>query len=422
MTRRAFQRLLDLLVSLPALLFFVLVLRQDSYLPMKLQDRAEMLAARREFDFVGWTADALWSKTAQFALGEDHYLSPGGQSAVVRTYNTLLDDIQFREYVIARLYADPTVADPTVRTADLRGQLARLRAEQAGQKPLVEAILQEQVGAGLAAQGFTVGGAVMPPVLFHSSALPSMLVISPRASIREEATVQLVPQTTLEEKIALEQKTERTLGVSALVVPIGGLGTYPTMVMESTSLPWVTEAVAHEWTHNYLTLHPLGLRYEESSELRTINETVASLVGKSIAQDVMRRFYGIDLTAQAPASGRLMDTTPAFNFQKEMHATRVETDRLLAAGQLSDAETYMEDRRRVFVEHGYIIRRLNQAYFAFYGAYADTPGERGEDPVGPAVEAYYHQCSSVGAFLRSIAGVTSFPQLQEMVRSGAPCQ
>ncbi len=46
----------------------------------------------------------------------------------------------------------------------------------------------------------------------------------------------------------------------------------------------------------------------------------------------------------------------------------------------------MELRRQVFVDHGYIIRKLNQAYFAFYGAYADSPvSAAGEDPVGEAV-------------------------------------
>ena len=71
-----------------------------------------------------------------------------------------------------------------------------------------------------------------------------------------------------------------------------------------------------------------------------------------------------------------------------MHATRVVVDAMLASGKIDDAENYMEQRRQVFVNNGYFIRRLNQAYFAFYGAYADVPGgAAGEDPVGPAVRA-----------------------------------
>ncbi len=52
-------------------------------------------------------------------------------------------------------------------------------------------------------------------------------------------------------------------------------------------------------------------------------------------------------------------------------------DELLAAGKIEEAEAYMEARRQVFWDNGYAIRKLNQAYFAFYGAYADVPGGRG---------------------------------------------
>ncbi len=60
----------------------------------------------------------------------------------------------------------------------------------------------------------------------------------------------------------------------------------------------------------------------------------------------------------------------------------------LPQGKIDEAETYMEQRRQLFWQNGYLIRKLNQAYFAFHGAYADVPGgAAGEDPVGPAVRA-----------------------------------
>jgi len=61
---------------------------------------------------------------------------------------------------------------------------------------------------------------------------------------------------------------------------------------------------------------------------------------------------------------------------------------------------------------------LNQAFFAFYGTYADSPGERGEDPVGPAVVKLFEQCPTAGAFLRVVSQVTSFAQLQQMASGG----
>jgi hypothetical protein len=96
-----------------------------------------------------------------------------------------------------------------------------------------------------------------------------------------------------------------------------------------------------------------------------------------------------------------------------MAETRRQVDALLAVGKVEEAETYMEARRVFFVENGYLIRKLNQAYFAFYGAYADTPGAAGEDPVGPAVVALRAQSDSLHDFLRRVGSVTSFAELQE---------
>jgi hypothetical protein len=105
-----------------------------------------------------------------------------------------------------------------------------------------------------------------------------------------------------------------------------------------------------------------------------------------------------------------------FNFNAEMHTTRVHVDELLAKGKITEAETYMEQRRQFFFQNGYAIRKLNQAYFAFYGAYADVPGgAAGEDPVGPAVRALRAHSKSLSDFLKTIAEMSSFKQLQAAV-------
>jgi hypothetical protein len=88
-----------------------------------------------------------------------------------------------------------------------------------------------------------------------------------------------------------------------------------------------------------------------------------------------------------------------------MHKTRVETDILLTEGRVDEAEAYMESRRQIFIENGYVLRKLNQAYFAFYGAYADVPGgAAGEDPVGPAVRKFRAQSKTLKEFLDNIHG------------------
>jgi hypothetical protein len=100
-----------------------------------------------------------------------------------------------------------------------------------------------------------------------------------------------------------------------------------------------------------------------------------------------------------------------------MHETRVTVDNLLAEGKIIEAETYMETRRVFFWDHGYLIRKLNQAYFAFYGAYADQPGgAAGEDPVGTAVRALRAHSSSLVDFIHRISWLSSYEQLQQAVQ------
>ena len=102
-----------------------------------------------------------------------------------------------------------------------------------------------------------------------------------------------------------------------------------------------------------------------------------------------------------------------------MRETRVTADQLLAEGKIEEAEQYMEQRRVVFWEHGYQIRKLNQAYFAFYGAYADHPGggAAGSNPVGEAVQALRERSGSLAEFINRISWISSFEQLQKVVQA-----
>jgi hypothetical protein len=125
----------------------------------------------------------------------------------------------------------------------------------------------------------------------------------------------------------------------------------------------------------------------------------------------------LQLASIRPASPNPEGDTPPFDYRAEMHTTRVTADELLAAGKIEEAEAYMESRREIFWENGYAIRKLNQAYFSFYGAYADVPGgAAGEDPVGPAVRALRAQSDSLADFLNRISWMTSFEQLQAAIQ------
>ncbi len=282
----------------------------------------------------------------------------------------------------------------------------------------------------IAEKGLSLAGQPFPPVLYHSTPLPLILIISPRDVIRLDESIALNGDLPIDARVQLEQNVDQALNVSSLVENIGGIGLYPTMVGKSSSLKWLADVISHEWTHNFLTLRPLGINYDTSPELRVMNETVASITGKEIGQAVIERFYPELLppevlepppsTPKPPSSeAQKPDEPPKFDFREEMQITRVTTDQLLAEGKIEQAEYYMETRRQVFWENGYTwLRKINQAYFAFHGAYADEPGGAAgvtEDPVGSAVRLLRSQSASLADFLNRISWMTSFEELQKAV-------
>ena len=401
-----------------------------TYSSVRLQDPLEQVrrfTRANEFDFLTWTVDAAAVKISQASLGDTGYLDPAQGHEVVLEYLRLLQAAEEIDARLAEIYADPALTDAASAAAPIASELDATRQALRRLQPSAEAVLQEQVAVVLADLGLGAGGEIFPPVSFHFSRLPDALIVSPRTVIRQDANIQLDPGLPLEEHLALESGVERALDVSALVVPVGGIGTYPTMVQETTALDWVLETVVHEWVHNYLSLRPLGLNYETTPELRTMNETTASLLGTEIGQQVLRRSYPErtppEVLPAPPAAESAPQAPPepqAFDFRAEMHATRVKVDALLADGRVEEAEAYMEARRQVFYDQGYrFLRRLNQAYFAFYGAYADEPGgAAGEDPVGEAVRALRASSGSPLEFLRRMAWMDSYADLTRVLAEG----
>jgi hypothetical protein len=380
-------------------------------------------AARRftrsvEFDYVSWTLDALSVKLDQAALGTPFYFNETARHQIVVDYLHLMDNILSSENQLNLVYTDPQVHDPAAASLSLQVELNQLYARQRQLAPLAESVLQEQISATLADLGLTTGGQPLPPVLFHITPLPYDLIISPRDKIQQDAAISLVPDLSVEQQVTIENQVDTGLNVSSLVVPVGGIGSYPTMVMRTTALDWLSDTIAHEWTHNWLALRPLGLNYDTSPELRTMNETTASISGHEISVLVLKRYYP-ELAAEFDLQSVSLPLSPApadFNFNTEMHITRVHVDELLAQGRITEAEAYMEQRRQFFWQNGYAIRKLNQAYFAFYGAYADVPGgAAGEDPVGPAVRLLRAQSGTLAVFLKTISQMSSFQQLQATV-------
>lgn len=403
------------------LAFLLVVLGGSTLTPSSLTNQIETLIRPITFDFGTWTLDAIGEKLAGWGFSFQRFLTDDQQSELVRDYLAQVAEVQSLNAQLVLIYADPAIADPDAASQGLQTALAEAETAMHKLAPLAESILESQLMSVVQQIGLETIGQPFPPSLFQSSEIPNALVVSPRDQIEQLLNISLEAGLAADEEDALENQIYDIYDQSALVVPIGGIGTYPTMVMQTTDIAWLTEVIAHEWTHNYLTLRPLGLNYETTPELRTINETTASLSGKELSRLILEQYYPEAVPQEsAPSEAADQQTEPnpdAFDFRAEMRLTRQETDRLLAEGKVDEAETYLEARRQIFWENGYLIRKLNQAYFAFYGAYNDTPGggAAGEDPVGPAVQAYREQFDSLADFLRAIAWVDSYAALQERV-------
>jgi len=412
-----------------ALAFVVgtLLLGPSTILPGDEHERARGYTRDIEFDYLTWMLDAAAVKASAASTDVSGYLDRAASRIAVSDYLHLTQRIARAEDALNRIYADPALPDKAAATSHIRSTMPVLQRQRKLLAPLAEAVLQAQVAEVLSDMGLGTLGKPLPAVLYHSTDVPDALIVSPRDRIRQSANISIQAGLPIEQLAALERRVEEGMDVSALVVPIGGVGVYPTMIMRTTDRAWLTNTIAHEWTHNYLTLRPLGILYDHTPQLRTMNETTADIVGAEVGAEVLRRYYSGATAATAP--DLLHHTFPAgypdphdvdpppFDFRDAMHTTRVTADALLASGRIVEAEQYMEQRRLLFVENGYFIRRLNQAYFAFYGAYADTPGgPAGQDPVGPAVRALRSRSGSLAEFINRIAWMTSFEQLQQAIR------
>ncbi|HVO43120.1 MAG TPA: hypothetical protein VMT34_10870 [Aggregatilineales bacterium] len=397
-----------------------------------LEDRVVGRARDVLFNYVGWESDALTGKIVQHQAGVAPYLSEADRSRYVHDYLKQVGRLQSIEGQIAGIYGNPAITNPAAASADLRAQRDQIKAQTDSQQPLAESIIESQVASVLRDEGFATLGQVLPPVSAHLTQLPMLLVISPRDQIRFAADVTVI-NLPGDQREALENRIEQDLNVSSLIVPLGGLSLYPSMVMQTYFTPFVFNTVAHEWTHHYLYFFPLGWEYNSSPETRTINETTASLLGDEVSRKVLAKFYQDfpDVLAQIPPpigpttspsaratptptpDPRLDDVQPSFDFSRELNTTRRVVDLYLHFGMVDQAEAYMRAERYVFAANGY-PDRINQAYFAFYGGYlVQSVGASagGTDPIGPAILTVRAHSRSLKDWLETMRTITNRSQL-----------
>lgn len=298
--------------------------------------------------------------------------------------------------------------------------LAELEAKNEVLADAVEAVLEKQIREVLISQGilnpFAASKAVFPPFNFRLEKLPALLVVSPRDRIESMRELTLETGLTIAEKEALEEAVD-LLEVSSLVTEIGGIATYPSLVSSHSSLRSTINIATEEWLHQYLVFKPLGFRYlldvtgiSRNYDIATMNETLAGIVSKEIGALVMAEYY----SGYLPSGIQTADDGLDFNL--EMRKIRQAVDEYLGRGEIEAAEEYMEQKRHYLASEGHYIRKLNQAYFAFHGAYADSPAF--ENPIGLELEQLRAESESLSHFLNTAAAMTSRQDLKIRVAEG----
>ena len=402
----------------------------------------DRVVAGQQFNIVRWEVDALTAKDAHELITPQHGMNDADQVTFVRQTMQLVRDFETLNVEIDKIYISPDIKDAASASQELRQQRDVLRQQINDRQLLCEAIIQEQIESVIREEGFALGGQILPPLRFRFTGLPDVMIISRRDKIERIDQRTLVADLPIEELLRLETKVDQQFDVSSLITAIGGLGAYPTMLPQTASVRFAIEVAAHEWAHNYFVwrLAPIALNYGNDATSRIINETSAVIFEREISKRVIAKYYpetasqnkGLGIkdwgltslifnpqsSIPNPQSKGLglarAEAQTKFDFNREMRVTRLRADELLAEGKIGEAEQYMEERRAIFVRNGYQIRKLNQAYFAFYGAYNAEPGgsaTAGRDPIGPGVQRLRQQSATLGEFMQRVSRVRGLADL-----------
>ena len=417
---KALRNFLGLFVWSAALAVCLLLLTTPGYLDAAttFEVRLSAVAPSQRFDLVSWIVEAFAGKVGDRLAGVGTGLDdPAREAAITRYFQLARDEEDLRNRIV-QLSAQ---AAPAGQVDPLESQRAARRAAKLAIQPQVETIIAQRVERAAQAEGLAQDlplfpQIILPPVSFSYVTPPLLLVLSPHERIVQSRTVHLLADMTLAQIEATEAAADR-LGYVSLIVPIGGVGTYPTMVLENASYDTSLEIVSHEWTHNFLDVRPLGLNYDLDGNMTTINETTANISGHELANEVRGLpVPSYDPEPPAPQPGATPNKPPEFDFNREMAATRRQVDVLLKAGQVTEAESYMEERRKLFVARGYALRKLNQAYFAFYGSYADS-GVGTVNPIGGQLKQLRRESGSLKEYLYTIAAISNFSEYKALLKA-----
>ncbi len=202
----------------------ILILPSSSILIHEYPEKVRQYTHTIEFDYIDWTLKAVWQKAQQSALRLEDYLPESQPSQIVREYLRAVSQISRLKAQISVIYADPLVTDKSKAIQTLQEQLDTLINYKDRLAPNAESTLQQQISFVLAENNLSSFGQPIPPVLYHSTPLPMALIVSPRNKIQQDANISFLTEMTAGDMTLLEDQVMQILDVSALVVPVGGVG------------------------------------------------------------------------------------------------------------------------------------------------------------------------------------------------------
>ena len=378
--------------------------------------------ARHEFDVVRWEAthflDKWWNQLLSLLPGR--CASEEERQAAISAFFDLGDQVRELEEELEAVVARPR--EQRERSPeDVQAELEELLDQRKRLQTVVEEAMESEISSVLDELGISgkLGAIRWPPVDFTFEGSPLVLVTSPRDEIVRLDDVVLKSGLDLFTQEGLEAELERIRDVSALVVPTGGIATYPAHVSPTRSLHSAAILASHEWLHHFLFFRPLGARWFTGGDLASINETMANITGREIGDRVFTRLTGEVVERPPYVPPTLQDPSePApdtFDFRREMRRTRLRLDELLAESRVDEAEAYLEERRLVFVANGFNIRKLNTAFFAFFGTYADNPAS--VSLIEPQLQTIRADSADLAEFLGRVSAITSNQELEEKARA-----
>ena len=300
----------------------------------------------------------------------------------------------------------------------LEQKIERIKERRRSLATEVEETIESEVTEVLASVGLTHPWGVFPPVDAVFSTSPHVLVLSPRDRIDPQRTVLLNPGLSNRSKEEIEEAILEGENLAALVENTGGVAVYPSVVSDAFGLRHAVVTTSHEWLHQWFFFRPLGRNFWSGQEMTVLNETAATIAGEEIGELVFTALTGPgpDRSGSSPPPSSGSREPGGFDFDAEMRETRARVDELLAQGMIEEAEEYMEDRRQLFVANGHLIRKINQAYFAFHGTYATSPSS--VSPIGDQMRRLRARSKSLEEFLRTVAGFGSYQEFLDHLAAG----